>query len=104
LLLLPFGLAYFIYLWSNGESAFFHDNKTMFLLMLGGPLTAAPLLLFTTAARLLPLSTMGFLQYIAPTLQFLLALKFGEPFDSVRGVAFAFICTALAIFIAVLVT
>jgi chloramphenicol-sensitive protein RarD len=101
LLLLPFALGYFFQLWNAGESAFFADSGVMWLLILGGPLTAAPLILFTTAARLLPLSTMGFLQYLAPTLQFALAVfAFGEPFDSVRGVAFAFIWTAVGIYIA----
>ena len=101
LLLLPFALAYFFHLWNADQSAFVADRFVMWLLILGGPLTAAPLLLFTTAARLLPLNTMGFLQYLAPTLQFALAVfAFGEPFDRVRGVAFAFIWSAVAIYIA----
>jgi chloramphenicol-sensitive protein RarD len=101
LLLLPFALAYFFHLWNADQSAFFADKGVMILLIIGGPLTAAPLLLFTTAARLLPLNTMGFLQYLAPTLQFALAVfAFGEPFDSVRGVAFAFIWTAVGLYIA----
>jgi chloramphenicol-sensitive protein RarD len=61
--------------------------------------TALPLLLFTAAAKRLPYSTLGFLQYIAPSLQFLLAvLVFGEPFGRAQAICFAAIWTALAIF------
>ena len=63
-------------------------------------MTAAPLLLFTTAARLLPLNTMGFLQYLAPTLQFLLAVAvYDEPFTTAHGIAFGCIWTALALYV-----
>ena len=69
------------------------------LLLLAGPVTAIPLLFFAGAARRLPLSTLGFLQYLSPTLQFLLAvLVYREPLDGPRLVAFALIWTALAIF------
>jgi chloramphenicol-sensitive protein RarD len=58
-----------------------------------------PLLWFTGAARRLPLSTLGFLQYLSPTLQFLLAVVlYQEPFSAARGVAFGCIWTALAVF------
>ena len=68
-------------------------------LILGGAVTALPLLLFTAAAKRLPYSTLGFLQYIAPSLQFLLAvLAFGEPFGRTQAICFAAIWTALAIF------
>ena len=69
------------------------------MLILGGGVTALPLLLFTAAAKRLPYSTLGFLQYIAPSLQFLLAvLVFGEPFGSAKAVCFGAIWTALLIF------
>lgn len=69
------------------------------LLVLGGAVTATPLLLFTAAARRLPYSTLGFLQYLAPSLQFLLAvLAFGEPFTRVHALCFGAIWSALAIF------
>ena len=69
------------------------------MLLLAGPVTAIPLLCSAGAARRLPLSTIGFLQYLSPTLQFLLAvLLYGEPFDRSRAVAFGFIWTALAVF------
>ncbi len=68
------------------------------LLLLAGPVTAIPLLFFTGAARRLPLTTIGFLQYLSPTIQFLMAVTlFGEPFTRARGVAFACIWIALAI-------
>ena len=64
----------------------------------GGAVTAVPLVLFTLGARALPLSTVGLLQYLSPSLQFLLAvLVFREPFTPAHAAAFAFIWTALAI-------
>ena len=64
-----------------------------------GIVTAAPLLLFNSAARRLPLSTLGFLQYIGPTLQFLLAIGvYGEPFARHQLIAFGFIWVGPATF------
>lgn len=69
------------------------------LLVLSGPITAIPLLCFAGAVRRLPLTTLGFVQYLSPTLQFLLAVVlYNEPLTAARGVAFACIWTALAIF------
>jgi chloramphenicol-sensitive protein RarD len=69
------------------------------LLILSGAITAAPLLLFTAAARRLPYSTLGFLQYVAPSLQFLLAVfAFDEPVTRAHALCFAATWTALAIF------
>ena len=83
-----------------GAGAWGSSGLTLNLLLIGtGIITATPLLWFTHGARRLALSTVGILQYIAPTCQFLLAvLVYGEPFDAVRGVAFVFIWTALALF------
>jgi chloramphenicol-sensitive protein RarD len=67
-------------------------------LMLGGPLTAFPLLMFAAGARKLPLATLGMLQYIGPTLQLMLAVwVFHEPFSPQRFIGFAFIWTALLV-------
>jgi chloramphenicol-sensitive protein RarD len=67
-------------------------------LMLGGPLTAFPLLMFAAGARKLPLATLGMLQYIGPTLQLILAVwVFHEPFSTQRLIGFAFIWTALLV-------
>jgi chloramphenicol-sensitive protein RarD len=75
------------------------DAGTTLLLIVSGAVTAVPLLLFTAAARRLPYSLLGFLQYIAPSLQFLLAvLVFGERLTTAHIICFAAIWTALAIF------
>lgn len=99
-LLAPFAIGWLVWLDRAGTGGFGHFGLgTDVLLMLGGAITAVPLLLFTAAARRLPYSTLGFLQYLAPTLQFLLAvLAFGEPFTTSHLVCFAAIWTALAIF------
>jgi chloramphenicol-sensitive protein RarD len=73
--------------------------STIALLVGTGIVTVVPLVLFTSAARRLPLSTVGFLQYLAPTGQFLLAvLAFGEPLAHDRLMAFAWIWAGLAVF------
>jgi chloramphenicol-sensitive protein RarD len=101
-LLLPLSAGYLAWAVLTGGSAFLAGRPTLdLLLLLAGPVTAIPLLCFARAARRLPLSTLGFLQYLSPTLQFLLAvLVYGEPFDGSRLVAFGFIWTALAVFAA----
>lgn len=67
-------------------------------LLLGGPLTALPLLWFAAAARRLPLAMVGMVQYVSPSMQFLLAIfVFGEPFDMQRLVGFVFIWSALVL-------
>ena len=64
-------------------------------------MTTFPLICFTTAARRLPYSTIGLLQYIAPTTMFLLAvLCYGEPFSLISLITFCFIWTGLALFAA----
>lgn len=68
-------------------------------LLLAGPLSVLPLLFFALAAKRLPLSTMGFLQFVGPTIQFFIGLYYGEPFDSTIAVAFALIWFAVALFI-----
>ena len=69
------------------------------LLALSGVVTAIPLLLFAAAARRLRLSTMGFLQYLAPTCQFLLAVfLYDEPFTRAHLITFALIWSALLVY------
>lgn len=76
-----------------------NDWTTYLLLMMGGPVTAIPLLFFGSAARQVPLSTLGVLQYIAPTMQFLIGVFFfGEPFTQTRLIGFVIIWIALLIF------
>lgn len=75
LLVAPVAAGYLIFVSLNGTGSFpLPDIKINSLLMFSGIVTAVPLLLFATAARRLKLATVGFLQYIAPTLQFLLAV------------------------------
>ncbi|MFK7958681.1 MAG: hypothetical protein AB8B96_21490, partial [Lysobacterales bacterium] len=67
-------------------------------MMLGGPLTVLPLLFFSIAARRLTLSAIGFLQFMAPTIQFFLALSFGERLSQAASVCFVLIWSAVALF------
>ena len=99
-LLLPLAGGYLVWTITSGRSAFLAGNATLdLLLILAGPVTAVPLLFFAGAARRLPLSTLGFLQYLSPTLQLLLAVfVYGEAFDASRAAAFGCIWTALAVF------
>ena len=99
-LLAPLALGWLLWLRRAGELGFgLFGATTDILLALGGAITAIPLLLFTAAARRLPYSTLGFLQYIAPSLQFLLAvLAFGEPLTTPHIICFGAIWTALAVF------
>lgn len=100
LLLMPIGVAYLLWCELVGIGAAGRAGLgTNLLLMLGGPLTAVPLVLFTYGARRIPYSTVGLLQYIGPTIQLLIAvLLLGEPFGSTRAVGFALIWVALAIY------
>ncbi|MCD6665593.1 MAG: EamA family transporter RarD [Hydrogenophaga sp.] len=76
-----------------------HDTHTWLLFLLCGPVTAIPLLLFSAGARRVPLSTMGILQYLTPTiLLFLGTLLYGEPFAGPRLAGFALIWTALLLY------
>jgi chloramphenicol-sensitive protein RarD len=68
------------------------------LLILAGPFTAIPLLLFAAGARLVRLSTMGFLQYLAPSISLLIAVfLYDEPFTQAHAATFALIWSALAL-------
>ena len=68
------------------------------LLIAAGPITALPLIFFAVAAKRLKLSTIGMMQYIGPTIQFILAIILGETFGWMHGAAFACIWTALVLF------
>ncbi len=99
-LLAPVALAYLALVAREGGGQLGHTDLVGHgLLVATGVVTAGPLLLFTSAARRLPLSTIGFLQYITPTGQFLLAvLVFHEPFSSDELVAFSVIWIGLGAF------
>ncbi|MEW5250652.1 EamA family transporter RarD [Microbulbifer discodermiae] len=99
LYILPLALAYLI--WSGSPSSNPLNNSWQLnsLLLLAGPVTLTPLLLFNIAARRLNLSTVGFLQYIAPTLQLLVAVTlFHEPFDHNLLLTFTFVWLGLALY------
>lgn len=97
-LMTPFCLAYLGWLAADGRITG-GDLPSLALLMLAGPVTTVPLLFFGAAAPRLRLSTLGILQYITPTGQFLLAvLAFDEPFSTPQLVSFACIWIALAIY------
>ena len=76
-----------------------HGINMDVLLAFSGVMTTVPLLCFVAAARRLPLSVLGFLQYLSPSIQFLQAVFwFGEPFNSMQLLSFCFIWSALVIF------
>jgi chloramphenicol-sensitive protein RarD len=93
-------LAYLVYLELAGAASFGHAGTvTNVLLAFTGIVTALPLLLFAHAARKVTLATVGILQYIAPTLQFLLgALVYGETFTETRLIGFGIVWIALIVY------
>lgn len=98
-LIAPLAFGWVWWLGSTGELGFGQDAWTTTLLVMTGAISAIPLLLFTAAAKRLPYSTLGFLQYIAPSIQFLLAvLVFNEKLTTAHIFCFAAIWTALAVF------
>ncbi len=99
IILAPVSLGYIVYLVATGQGAFYHISLTTDLLLVtAGPITAIPLLLFAAGARLVRLSTMGFLQYLAPSISLVLAVfLYHEPFTQAHAVTFALIWSALAL-------
>ncbi|MDX5409698.1 MAG: EamA family transporter RarD [Thauera sp.] len=99
LVVAPLALGWLLWLHMHESLAFGSGAATDWLLPLTGVITAVPLMLFAVGARRLPLATVGFLQYIAPSLNFLVAvLLFREPFDTTQLVGFALIWFALAVY------
>ena len=98
-LFLP-ALCYLLYLGATGHGVFgVVSGQLTGLLMLSGVFTAFPLLLFAASARRIPFSLVGILQYIAPTIQFLLGVYlYGESFSPARLVGFGLIWLALALY------
>ncbi len=98
----PLACGWLIWLWSQGQGSFLRiDVQTDALLIVAGLVTAIPLILFAIAARRVPLSTIGVLQYLAPCLQLMCGtLIYDEPFTPVEAVGFGCIWTALAIYTA----
>ena len=99
-ILAPLAILFLVMLHRSGEGAFLRTGATSDALMIGGGLvTTVPLLLFAAAVRTVPLSVIGILQYIGPTLQFLLGVfLYHEPFSRTRLIGFSIVWTALAIY------
>ncbi|GGD13778.1 EamA family transporter RarD [Aureimonas glaciei] len=93
-------LAFIAWTLAEGTSHFAGNAAEAWLLVCAGPLTAIPLILFAAGAKRLDYSTIGILQYIAPTALFFTAVfAFGEPFSLWQGVAFGLIWVAVAIYV-----
>ena len=99
-ILFPVAFAFLAWFTASGQGGWVGDYGWDWLAVpLAGPLTAVPLILFALAAKRLKLATIGMMQYLTPTLQFLIAvLIFREPFGPVDAIAFGLIWTALAVF------
>lgn len=97
-LLTPVAAGYIFWL-AGHDAGHFFDGLNPWLLLLAGPVTAVPLVLYAFGAKLLRISTLGLMQYIAPTIIAVLAVfVFGEPFGPTRLAAFGLIWTALALY------
>jgi chloramphenicol-sensitive protein RarD len=99
LLLFPFAMAWLGWLMMSHQAEFGQGGASISsLLILAGPLTVVPLLLFAIAARRLTLTVIGFMQFIAPTLQFIVGVFYGEVLTAAHLVCFGCIWAAVAIF------
>ena len=100
MILTPFAVGYLIWLAIHGESGFVNDGSHMrALLAAAGPITAIPLLLFAAGARRIPMSLLGLLQYIGPTLQMALGVfLWHEAFTEAKLIGFVLIWSALVIY------
>lgn len=98
LLLAGPGLVVVFWLQGSGAGHFGASPAATAWLLACGPLTATPLMLFAWAARRIPLSFMGFLQFLGPTIGFFIGVAQGEAFTPLRALSFVFIWTAAAVF------
>ncbi len=100
MLLAPFAIAYAVWIYGTGPGTGWGSGTNMTaLLMLGALVTAVPLLLFGSATRKIGYGTIGFIQYIGPTIQFLFGvLVYGETLSAAKIICFVLIWIALAIF------
>ncbi len=98
-MLLPFSVGFIIWLAYQGNMQFTTSATDTWLLILSGPVTAIPLILFASGAKRLRYSTIGIMQYIAPTGMFFIAVfLFNEPVGFWKLIGFGFIWVALAIY------
>jgi chloramphenicol-sensitive protein RarD len=99
LVLLPLGIAYLVYMMSLGQAEIGNTGlKGISILLLAGPITVLPLLFFALATRRLNLSTVGMMQFIAPTIQFGIGVALGEQLTMPHLVCFGCIWTAAILF------
>lgn len=92
-------LAFLVYLGTNEELKFTHGGGQLdLLLLLAGPITVLPLVAFAIAARKLPFSTIGFLQFVGPTIQFLCGLYYGEVFTPAHAWCFGLIWLSVLVY------
>jgi chloramphenicol-sensitive protein RarD len=98
MMLAPLGLAYLVWLGVQGHNHLGAGVPVTLLILFTGPATVVPLALFAYAARRLPLSTMGFLQFVMPTALFLIAMATGEALTPLRALSFAFIWGGVAVY------
>jgi len=100
MLLFPLAVISLLFMTSHGAHGFSDaSTATQWLMVASGPITAIPLLLFGAAARLVPLSTMGLMQYITPSLQLIFGIwLYHEPFGGARLIGFAAIWIALGLY------
>ncbi len=100
LLLAPVALWYLWHMNSLGTASFGHESLLLdILLVTGGPVTALPLFWFGIAATRIPLSTLGFIQYLSPTIQLLIGIfVFSEPFSAAYLISFGLVWTGLGIY------
>jgi chloramphenicol-sensitive protein RarD len=96
----PIALIYLVFVGVNGTGAFLHTGARIDLFLAGaGIVTTIPLLMFASAAKQIPLTMVGILQYIAPTLQFLIGIFiYKEPFDQSHLIGFGIVWIALIVF------
>ena len=99
-MVLPIALTYLVFVEINGTGAFLHDGARIDLFLAGaGVVTTIPLLMFASAAKQIPLTMIGILQYIAPTLQFFIGVFiYKEPFIRSHLIGFGIVWVALIIF------
>jgi len=98
-LLFPVAFVWLVWLVLAGQASFGTQDLTLdALLIFAGPITVVPLLLFAVAARRLTLTTIGFMQFLAPTLQFLTGVYYGETLTTPHLVCFGFVWVAVALF------
>lgn len=100
MLLTPLALGYLLLSEHHGTGSFMHGSWLIsVLLIIGGPVTALPLFWFGKAATRIPLSTIGFIQYLSPTIALMIGIfVYGEPFKTPYIIAFVMVWTGLVLF------